>query len=332
MAPADSEKNSVQEEARYWLMRQHSGEFSPEESRAFQNWLSRNPEHRAQYARIAAMWRNLDDFKSRSFPARKAARHYRPRAKGRWFPPFQLAASIGPGLAIILTLVVGGKIWLHQPDDLYSTRKGEQRSIALADGSQLEVNTDSVVRVEYTRRGRIVQLEHGEASFTVNHGDTRPFDVIAGAGRIRDIGTVFNVHKRPDGSVVVTVKEGSVSVSTEQAGQTELVQGDRFSYTAHGAVSTRDRIDPAAADAWREGKIIFSRTPLEEAMTQLARYHDIDFVFTTPEVSRLKLSGTFGTRDLPLFLRTLAATLPVESRLEKGVVLLASAHPPASER
>lgn len=331
MAPENPDKHSVQEQARYWLARQHSGDFTPAESRDFEQWLGSNSAHRTEYTRLAGLWRNLDEFKSSSFPARAAARNYRPRAKTVWFPPLQLAAGLGLGLVIVIGLVAGEQLWLNPTAELYQTPKGAQKDIALADGTQVELNTDTTLRVEYSRRGRTVRLESGEAMFTVNHDDKRPFDVIAGAGRIRDIGTSFNVYKHPDAAVSVIVREGAVSVTTDRTGPTELIQGDRLSYTAQGVMSARDRIDPAAAGAWREGKIVFARTPLEDAMAQMARYHEIEFAFASPELRQLKLSGTFGTRDLPLFLHTLAATLPVKARLEGKLVQLASAHTPAPE-
>lgn len=321
-------KQSVQEQAREWLVRRHSGEFTAADNHAFERWLDSAPAHRAEYTRIAGLWQDLDEFKSHSFPAREAARGYRPRPKARWFPPPQLAGGLGLGLIILVVLVAGERLWFNPPAELHQTLKGEQKTITLADGSLIELNTASTARVEYTRHGRTVRLETGEALFTVNHDDARPFEVIAGAGRIRDIGTRFNVYRQSNGTVSVAVREGAVSVTTDRGGPVELVAGDRLSYTPQGAPGEPERIDPAMAGAWREGKIVFARLPLEEAMTELARYHDIEFAFDTPELGHLKLSGTFGIQDLPLFLHTLEATLPVEARLEGRHIRLASAPPP----
>lgn len=325
MALEDPNNKSIEAQARHWLVRQHSGDFTHAERRAFERWLASHADHREACARLEALWHKLDEFKSGSFPAREAARSYRSPARLSWFPPLQVAVGLSLGLVVIIGLIAGEKYWLDPAAEQYQTRKGEQKSITLADGSLLELNTDTTVRVEYTRRGRTIQLDSGEALFTVSHGDERPFDVLAGAGRIRDIGTRFNVYKRPDAAVIVAVLDGSVSVTTDRTSPTVLVQGDRLAYSARGSLGARDHIEPAAASAWREGRIIFSRTPLREVMTQLARYHEIDVRFDSPELAQMRLSGAFGARDLPVFLATLAATLPVEARVEGQMIHLAHA-------
>ncbi len=321
--PDDKE---VKEQARYWLARRYSGEITPTERREFEDWLGRDPRHGDAYAHVAGLWQNLDEFKPRAFPARDAARAYRPRAQVSRVRHFQLAASLG--LVLIIALAAGNRLWFDQPSEFYQTVKGEQKSIFLADGSQLELNTDSAVRVEFTRNGRVIRLEHGEVLFTVNHDDGRPFDVLAGVGQIRDIGTIFNVYKQPGDAVVVTVKEGAVSITTDHITTMRLSQGDRLAYTADGMRTGFGRVDPASADAWRDGRITFTRSTLEEVAIQMARYHEVDFSFSSPDIKQLKLSGTFGTNDLPLFLRTLSATLPVEAQLEGRVVRLASPNLP----
>lgn len=324
----DPDIQAIQEQARYWLVRRHSGEISPNERRDFEDWLDRDPRHHDAYARAAGLWQNLDEFKSGALPARDAARAYRPRTQTSRFRHFQLAASLG--LVLVIGLAAGNRLWFEPSAEFHQTARGEQKSIALADGSQLNLNTDSAVRIEYTRSGRVIRLEQGEALFTVNHGDERPFDVLAGAGRIRDIGTIFNVYKQPGGAVVVSVKEGAVSVTTDRITPLHLSQGDRLAYAADGLRTGFDRIDPASADAWRDGRITFTRSTLGEVATQMARYHAVVFSFESPELKQLKLSGTFGTGDLSLFLRTLSATLPVEARLEGRVVHLASSPLPPS--
>lgn len=325
MPQTDPDKQSAQEQARHWLVRQHSGEFTPAEHDDFERWLGSDSAHREAYTRAAGLWRVLDDFKSDSLPAHEAARAYHPRTLLMWYQPRQLVAGISLGLAAIVGLVAAGRLWLDPAAELYRTQKGEQRDITLADGSRIELNTDSAVRVEYTRRGRIVRLESGEAMFTVSHGDERPFDVIAGAGRIRDIGTRFNVYKHPDTAVSVAVAEGSVSVTTDRSGPLDLVRGDRISYTPQGILNEREHIDALAAGAWLDGKLVFTRTPLIQVMGELARYHDIEFTFASPDLGQLKLSGTFGVRDLPLFLYTLAATLPVETHVDGRLIHLSAA-------
>jgi FecR protein. len=73
------------------------------------------------------------------------------------------------------------------------TAKGELRQITLADGSLIELNSDTELAVHYSWLGRSLELVRGEALFSVAPGKWRPFEVSAGGGKLRDIGTRFDV-------------------------------------------------------------------------------------------------------------------------------------------
>ena len=83
----------------------------------------------------------------------------------------------------------------------YGTATSEQRTFVLADGSVIELNTQSRVSVRLTAKAREVRLIEGEALFRVHHDAARPFRVYAGSATIEDVGTQFNVRNRPDGTI-----------------------------------------------------------------------------------------------------------------------------------
>jgi transmembrane sensor len=105
---------------------------------------------------------------------------------------------------------------------LFQTAIGEQAAVGLPDGSSFDLNTNSRVWVDYSKRARVVYLERGEAFFKVAHDPLRPFWVHAGDRRVRAVGTAFNVYLRPRGAEV-TVREGTVNVvnSTMESPPTE---------------------------------------------------------------------------------------------------------------
>ena len=90
-------------------------------------------------------------------------------------------------------------------DDLLS--KGEQRQVALPDGSHIMLNTDTKLSVLISERTRSVSLDRGEAWFTVQHDEHRPFRIHVANGSIHDLGTEFIVKKVPE-KVQVSVVEG----------------------------------------------------------------------------------------------------------------------------
>jgi transmembrane sensor len=100
---------------------------------------------------------------------------------------------------------------LELSSPIYATALGEQRSIQFADGSTVELNSRSKIRVKYSKQERDVELLEGQALFHVAHDVSRPFIVAVGATRVRAVGTQFDVYKKSNGTVV-TVVEGRVAV------------------------------------------------------------------------------------------------------------------------
>lgn len=298
-----------------WLVRRQSEDRSAEDDRAFEAWLAASAEHRRAYADIEALWSGLDRYKSRSFPLRDAARAYRPP------PPRPVLRYWAVGLALSLTValvvLLAPRWWNDNLETVHRTARGERQTIMLADGSQVELNTDTELRVRINSEIRSVWLARGEALFTVTHDSGRPFEVMSGNGRIRDLGTRFDVYHGPD-RVSVTVLEGRVQITTDRSNATLLGAGHKVAYTPNGQLSAVSKADLAALTAWREGRLVFHRQTLAEAVAQMARYHAVEFVFEDPTLATLKISGTFKTEDLRLFVSTLEATYPLKATVIGG--------------
>ena len=112
----------------------------------------------------------------------------------------------------MLVLVIAGAIWWqaeHFP--IYATEIGERRSITLADGSTVDLNARSRVRIEFSKKERRVDLLDGQALFQVTKDKNRPFIVSSGDATVRAVGTQFDVYRRTN-STTVTVLEGRVAV------------------------------------------------------------------------------------------------------------------------
>jgi transmembrane sensor len=132
-----------------------------------------------------------------------------------WFRGWRrlaIAASVGA------VAIAGGTLtMLELSAPIYATALGEQRSIQFADGSTVELNSRSKIRVKYSKQERDVDLLEGQALFHVAHDAGRPFIVAVGATRIRAVGTQFDVYKKSNGTVV-TVVEGRVAVYSATQG------------------------------------------------------------------------------------------------------------------
>lgn len=286
-----------------WLARRLNGSFGAADQRAFLDWLNASPENRQAYAEAERLWEQMRALDTLAAPQLAEARAFmaqRRRSRRRWPVPAAAAA--------LLVLALSSWSLFFSPDG-YRTAVGEQRSVELADGSRLDLNTDSEVIVRYSPTGRGVELKQGQAIFTVAHGDARPFDVHAGGGIVRDIGTRFDVRLRQR-TTTVAVLDGAVEVIGDGR-RLALQRGQGVSYGRDGLPGVISEVDVERQSAWREGKLHFRAQPLAEVIEEVQRYHRATIVIADPSLREIRVSGVFPTDDLSRTLQTIAATLPV---------------------
>ncbi len=297
-------RGNARAEAARWFTRLRLDEGSDQDREAFAAWLAEDASHRLEFEAYARLWDELAVLKTLPASDLAAPRAFRGRrAMGR--------IGIGFGLAALLFLIVlGPPQWWGASTESYRTAKGERETIHLADGSRIDLNTDSEIQVTLGRRSRKVDLLRGEALFTVVHDAARPFEVAAGNGRVRDLGTRFDVYLRPQ-EVSVVVIEGRVAVTTAAVSDIPLSAGQQMAYTPNGTVSPVEAADLAAATSWLDGRLIFADRPLGEVIADMARYHDIDISVADPDLRRLKVNGTFKVHHLDRFLQSLESAFPI---------------------
>jgi transmembrane sensor len=293
----------LRDQAVDWLMRLRSENCSVGERLEFEHWLAKSPRHRQAYEQVERYWVWMEPFKAISFSARDKALQYRRKPRLRLIV-YAAAAAL---------LLSAGLTFLLLPDGLitpktYQVAKGQRQVFALADGSSMELNTDSMVRVQINPWRRKVELLRGEAFFKVVHNSQIPFEVRAGNVAIRDIGTAFEVYKKA-GQVLVAVQEGVVEVETQ--GRHRLNAGQQITYTESGDILTVEPQDIANLTAWRQGQLVFRGRRLDDVLAEVGRYHDKHIRLQDSKLAALRVSGTFPTDRLDSLLNAVARILPV---------------------
>jgi transmembrane sensor len=240
--PANPTLNrQILEEASEWFVDFRVGDVDGPARERFDEWLRRSPEHIRAYMEIARTYVELPSIKdsgkldvaaliafARSdgnvvplhgssgsqAPATSRAPLspaepdvFRAARKSLWRRPILAAASI----AFLLAIAGGVWWWQTQRYPLYTTDIGERRSITLADGSTVDLNARSRLRIEFSRTERRVELLVGQALFQVAKDKHRPFIVASGEATVRAVGTQFDVYRKDTGTTV-TVLEGRVAV------------------------------------------------------------------------------------------------------------------------
>jgi transmembrane sensor len=332
----------LSDQAIQWFVRLNSGERREIDTRQFEQWLAASHAHRRAFERVEEMWQKMDGLKTASFPEldQAIARWEAGDLSGKRRKPFKLFSSFRLQLAMaamVVVIIAGAWFWnsFQTITMSYQTAPGEQKTITLADGSTIEINTNTSITVKMSAKSRKVILSKGEAFFTVAHEKKRPFEVAAGRGTIRALGTRFNVYKRLSG-VTVSVIEGSVRICTKadygvttEVHEEVLKQGRQLFYLQSGAISSLGAVNIKEVSAWREGKLIFDEMPLAEVIQEVNRYRTGQIRITDPDLKDLKVSGVFKSDDFDSILGAIEQVLPVKARrVSEELVMLEHADGP----
>jgi transmembrane sensor len=216
----------ILEEASDWFVDFRVGDVDQDSRARFDEWLRRSPEHIRAYMEIAKTYVELPALAGQM----DADALIKYAHSGENVVPFDGAGAAPSSRALrraprrflsaaacVLFLVVAGTAWwqmLHFPT--YSTNIGERRSLTLADGSTVDLNARSKLRVEFNKEERRVSLLAGQALFQVAKDKNRPFIVASGDATVRAVGTQFDVYRKDSGTTV-TVLEGRVAVYSAAA-------------------------------------------------------------------------------------------------------------------
>ncbi len=312
MTDSHEPQPSVRDRAVEWHVRLGSDGADEADWLAFEAWLVQAPEHQAAYEAVEALWMELDEIPSASV---KVVRLKPRRPVPAWFGA--IAASLVAAVALGITVKT-----MTPPTTVYETARGERRTIALADGTHIQLNSGSHIAVTLGRKARQVDMADAEAVFDVAKDAGRPFLITAGDRQIRVVGTEFNVL-RHNGRLDVTVRRGVVEVrpaaSPGGAALAQLRKGQALSHREGASADTVSIGDPGMAFAWTTGQVVYRDRPLAEVAADLNRYVTTPIV-VVPEARGLRLTAVINVDDEQAMLRTLAQFLPVIAIREGGQV------------
>lgn len=209
------------------------------------------------------------------------------------------------------------QVWRHDyalAHAAYRTRLGERLQFKLADGTQLTLNTASVVDVEYDEHLRRILLHQGEIHVESAHDirtKARPLVVDTPTARMTALGTRFTVRSDLHAGHVA-VFDGTVRVAPEKTESIIVTAGQQVRFTP--AEVTPDGVAELAREAWSAGKLVADNIALREFINELARYTPVS-ITVSPDTAQLRLVGVYSIadpgKDIPVILTALENALPV---------------------
>ena len=333
-ARPDYPENDAVAQAAYWVAVLDSDRCRPAQRKSFALWREADASHGEAYdtlvATLDASDLVQDDPDIRRLRADALGQGINPRRRARMGLRYGLAGIAATAAMVVIGFGGFQLDWTSETRPVQdmeaastyaeapihiTTSIGERLTRTLPDGSDVEVNTDSEIRIVLTEQVREIYMLRGQAIFDVAHDADRPFIVYAGDRKVTALGTLFEV-RMDDASTQVTLLEGKVQVDeialsdedsdTAKSKPVELLPGERF--VSAEEVMTQISPETIKSDlSWREGRHIFVDAKLSHIVTELNRYTTRKIVLNDPKIGELEASANFKLGST----RSLAAALEV---------------------
>lgn len=336
-------KEQRYDEASTWIARLDRT-LTSEEKLQLKRWLAQHPGNSHLLLKMADLWDRMDAIARLSdlFPQPPVPK-----------PSSWIAISAA---ASVLFAALLGLMLVMQPDffraakpqvalinNIYETALGERSNIDLPDGTKLVLNTNSFLKVKYTKDHRVLMLERGEVHIQVAHDKSRPLSVYVEGKIVQAVGTAFALRIGNDRAVKLLVTDGKVLVVNKSNAQISLdkIKPKRITDASLAVIKGEtvllgEKISPvekiAEADieaelSWRQGNLVFRGETLDEAIAEISRYTSVEFDFSDNEIRDIRIAGLFKAGDIQGLLTALDKNFGISSSRTQGnrVLLTASA-------
>lgn len=292
--------------AAQWYATLCAGEISPQLSSKWQQWYQQHEDHRWAWQRVESLQGQL-----RTLPG-----HFGYQVLHQSHREVQQTRR-RVLKSLLLLLGVGGswQLW-RSPVGVglradYHTATGQQQRVRLQDGSELQLNTASAVRLEFTPSQRRVVLSQGEIAITTAADpERRPFLVSTREGQLRALGTEFSVRQWEDATTLSVLRHAvEVTLHADPQSILRVPAGQTLRFTAQGFAPLQPL--NAADLGWQRGLLSVSNRRLAEVLAEVARWRH-GMLICDPNAAELRVSGTFPLADTDRLLAVLAQTLPIK--------------------
>jgi transmembrane sensor len=278
----------LNEQAAYWVVQMTDTSMTHEQRKTFEQWLAQSPAHRQVFEQVSSLWNGVAPSQPKS--------------------PTHTYAQLG------VLLLLGSLYWLPFSEWLADERTatGEIRRIEMADGSHVTLDSNSAIDIAFDKQQRRIILHSGRLLAEVTVDDSfspRPFIIENRDGTAQALGTRYSVEQSSRGSRV-TVMESRVATASHAK------PGERVTLEAGQSIQfDSKRIYPVEiadtyATSWAQAQLVFENVPLENVITELARYHK-GWLKIDSQTEQMLFTGVLPSNDLPAALEILENALPI---------------------
>lgn len=307
-----------------------NGELSGKDADEIINWYNQSDESKKELEHLEIIWNlaeRLDLMEKIDKQKAKSIINSRIEpSQSRWkfyFKNLQKAAAI----LILPVMLLSAWLLFFRTEKQGSTKQefvaayGIRSTLELPDGSKVWLNSGSKLKYgeDFNQNHRTVYLT-GEAFFKVISNKAKPFDVVTEYFTVRAVGTEFNVFAYGSNEFETSLEKGSVQIfRSGKAGKETLLEmkpGQRAIYD-QGKVSISED-DVTRFSAWRDGKLIFKNTLMQEAIPKLERWFNVDIELKDSELLKYRFTAIFRNETIQQAMEMLSFSSPIQCKIVPG--------------
>jgi transmembrane sensor len=303
-----------------WLARLRAGD--PADQRLFEQWYASDTAHADAYDRVLRTWEMAGQLGETEL-GRGRVQQSEQSSPRRFIP----IAAVGVIAALLISFGVSfGIPGLSGSATAFTfkTQPGEIRSIRLDDGSDVTLDTDSVVKGKFSSSQRQVQLLRGRARFDVADDAHRPFVVETSGGSVTTVGSVDVAIERSQ--MTVALWRGKANIADASSHPVPITLAAGQAVKVDGASPAAVAARPAGDPRWVKGMLSFEDAPLSEVVVEANRYARVPITFADPSIARERFTGTFTATDTHSLAQMLAAMFDLTVTTGRGGGFVLSRH------
>ena len=203
--------------------------------------------------------------------------------------------------------------------------RGGEYKVRLADGTLVYLNSATRMKypVKFDEKERKVYLS-GEAYFEVAKDPERPFFVEMEGVEVRVYGTSFNVNTHQEGNIQTVLVKGSIGVKVLSSGMESMIRPGQMAEFKQGntKVDVKD-VNVAVYTDWKDGIFRFENQRLEDILTVLSNWYDVDVFYQTASVKELHFSGYMERyKDVSVILEAITLSTGVTFSIQGKTIVV----------
>lgn len=283
----------------------------------FQDWMNQSAVNRDAFAQVTAAFEGAAVLRhsSRDGHLSRVGERRSPDAVCGGRPVLRAALAAGIGLALVV-----GSFWTwRQPlreavgpgsGAALASRHGMMRTVRLAQGATLEMDTASEVRFDVNEGKFVMTLTRGRVQLKLAK-TAQAFAVRAGHSEIIARQAVFDVSWTDSGDPLVHLYDGQAQVrpflrNAAYTVRSQALPKGRPVRLIRGAITVSDPGFIVNEQDWPSGWAQYRSVPLSELAQHANRYAQKPIVIDDPAVGQLRISGRFRFVDPSAVARNMA--------------------------